>query len=71
MLEILTGEKMETRKSLKQTLMDRDEITADEADELIRECRDEMYRRLDMGEMPDDILEEYFGLEPDWLDELI
>lgn len=59
------------RKSLKQTLMDRDGITSNEADMLIAECREELMNRLADGDMPDDILEEFFELEPDWLDELL
>jgi len=59
------------RKPLKETLMERDGITAEEASELIGMCKQDLYQRLEDGEMPYDILEEYFGLEPDWLDELL
>ena len=61
-------------KSLKQTLMDRDGIDETEADQLIKECRDDLYERLGSGESFTecyDICEEYFGLEPDYLMELI
>lgn len=56
---------------LKKILMERDGLTSDEADEQIRECKAEMNERLANGEMPDDILEEYFGLEPDYLFDLL
>jgi hypothetical protein len=54
--------------TLKEVLMKRDGLSSDEADELIQEASDEFYARLDEGEMPFDICEEYFGLEPDYLE---
>lgn len=59
------------RKSIKQTLIERDHITAKEATEQIKMARADLYERLDSGEMPYDICEEWFDLEPDYLDELI
>lgn len=59
------------RQTIKQVLMKRDEISAQEADNLIEEAKDELQYRLAQGEMPYDICEEYFGLEPDYIDELI
>lgn len=56
---------------LKKVLMQRDGLTSEEADRQITECRDEMNERLANGEMPDDILEEHFGLEPDYLMDLL
>ena len=58
-------------KSIKEVIMDRDGLTSDEADELIAEATKNMYNRLEQGEMPHDICEEWFGLEPDYLDQLI
>jgi len=58
-------------QSLKQTLMDRDNLTAEEADEQIAEAREEMLTRLEEGDMPFDICEEYFGLEPDYIMDLM
>ena len=58
------------RKSLIETLMERDDMTREEAVEIVNECRAELHERLANGEMPYYILEEWFGLEPDWLDEL-
>ena len=60
-------------KSIKQTLMDRDGITADHADELIAEAREDLEQLLDDGDMENayDICADHFGLEPDYLYELI
>ena len=57
-------------KSIKQILMDRDGLTAKEADDLIAEANEDFQDRLTEGEMPFNICEEYFGLEPDYLEEL-
>ena len=56
---------------LTKTLMERDDLTREEAEEQISDCREELYQRLEEGEMPYDICEEYFGLEPDYLMDLI
>lgn len=58
-------------KTIKQILMERDGMTASEANEAIQACKDELEERLAEGDMPYDICEEHFGLEPDYLDELI
>jgi len=58
-------------ETIKQVLMNRDGMSASEADELITEARANMYERLANGEMPEDICEEWFGLEPDYIFELI
>ena len=60
-------------KSIKQTLIDRDDITADHADELIAEARTELRQLLDDGDFAqaDEICSTHFGLEPDYLMELI
>jgi len=57
--------------SLKSVLMRRDDLTEEEAEDLIQEARDDMNERLANGEMPYDICEEWFGLEPDYLFDLI
>lgn len=59
------------RKSIKDILMERDGMSAKEADAEIEACRDAFNERLADGEMPDDICGEWFGLEPDYIDELI
>ena len=60
-------------KSIKQTLMDRDGITADHADELIAEAREDLEQLLDDEDMENayEICADHFGLEPDYLYELI
>jgi len=58
-------------RTIKQILMDRDGITAQAADDLITDAKEDLFRRLNNGEMPDDICEEWFGLEPDYIFELI
>lgn len=50
--------------SLKQTIMERDGLSSTEAVDDLRE-------RLAVGEDADDICEEYFGLEPDFIMDLI
>lgn len=57
--------------SIKQVLMERDGMTGEEAEELIAEARKDLRQRLEDGEMPDDICEEWFGLEPDYIMELM
>lgn len=56
------------RKSLLRTLMERDGLSRSEARELILEARE---RVLSGGEDPEDILLEEFGLEPDYLFDLL
>jgi len=58
-------------KSIKQILMERDEMTSKDADDLISDCQRDLMDRLAVGEMPDDICSEWFGLEPDYVMELI
>ena len=58
-------------RSLKQVLMERDEMSSEEADAEIAACTKDLHERLDDGEMPFDICAEWFGLEPDYLDELM
>lgn len=54
--------------SLKQVLMERDELTSKEADELIAEARRMI---LEDGENPEEVLYEEFGLEPDYIFDLL
>ena len=51
--------------------MERDGLEKDEAQEIINDCKQELYARLENGEMPYDICAEFFGLEPDYLDQLL
>lgn len=57
--------------SIKKVLMERDGMSESEADELIKDAKADMFDRLADGEMPDDICEEWFGLEPDYIMDLM
>ncbi len=59
------------RETIEEILMRRDGLSLVEAKELVEEARTELHRRIDEGEMPYDICQEYFGLEPDWLEDLL
>jgi hypothetical protein len=58
-------------ETIKQVLMRRDKMTAAEADSLIADAKADLNERLANGEMPEDICEEWFGLEPDYIMELL
>ena len=60
-------------KSIKETIMRRDNITSDEADALIQEATEQLQEYIENDDFfgAEDICNEYFGLEPDYLDELI
>ena len=53
---------------LKQVLMDRDGLTEEEAEQEISDARDLVF---DLGMDPSDVLLEEFGLEPDYIFDLI
>ncbi len=60
--------------SIRQVLMERDGMSEEEAEALIEEARNDLLERLNAGDPymdAEDICEEYFGLEPDYLLELI
>jgi len=54
-------------KSLKQVLIDRDGYTSEEADELINEAKQLVLE----GEDPEEVLYEEFGLEPDYIFDIL
>lgn len=56
---------------IKEILMERDGMTKDEAEKIIEEAREDLNERLTNGEMPHDICGEWFGLEPDYIFDLI
>lgn len=60
-------------KTIKQILIERDGMTAEEADELIAQARAQLEEYLEEGDFAgyENICEEFFGLEPDFLDELL
>ena len=53
--------------------MKRDGMTYEEADNLIDEAREALQNYLDEGDFfgAENVCEEFFGLEPDYLDELM
>ncbi len=59
--------------SLKKVLMDRDDMTEKETDEAIQEAKDLMNEYLENDDMCSafDVCEEMFGLEPDYLEDLL
>jgi len=52
-------------------LIKRDGYTREEAEREVEVAREELMARIGDGEMPFDFCEEWFGLEPDYLEELI
>jgi hypothetical protein len=58
-------------KTIKQILMERDGLSEKDAERTIDNCRDELLDRLSLGQLPFDICEEWFGLEPDYIDEIL
>jgi hypothetical protein len=59
--------------SIKQILMQRDGLSAEEAEELIDDARDDMNYMLENGDIDGayNVCQDHFGLEPDYLDELM
>lgn len=59
-------------ESIKMILMRRDGMTDFEADELIEEAKEAFFDYLNNGEqdLAENVCEEYFNLEPDYLDQL-
>lgn len=49
-------------ESIVSVLMRRDGLTEEEAEQLVREAKQDMHSRLAEGEMPFDLCEEWFGL---------
>jgi len=58
---------------IREILMERDDMTESAADELIEEAREAMQEYLSNDDQDSayNVCEEYFGLEPDYLDELL
>ncbi len=54
-------------ESLREVLMRRDELSAEEADEMIEYARS----RVDDGEDSEEVLKDEFGLEPDYVWDLV
>jgi len=60
-------------ETIKQIIMRRDCLTSNDADNIIEDARKALWDYLDDGdeESAYNICQEYFGLEPDYLDEFI
>ena len=58
-------------ETIKQVLMRRDNMSEEAAEELILQAKDDLDERLINGETPDNICEEWFGLEPDYIFDLL
>ena len=60
-------------KKIKEILIKRDNMTPEAADELIEEAREDFHAYLAEGDLEaaENICEEYFGFEPDYIDEFI
>ena len=60
------------KESIKQVLMKRDNLTEKEAEKAIDEARKDLYEKIRKGDMSaHDICQDHFGLEPDYLLELL
>lgn len=57
--------------TLKEVLMERDGLTEKEAQEEIKEAHDDLMIRLEKGKAYYNMCEERFGLEPDYLEDLL
>ena len=57
-------------RTIREILIHRDKMTPAEADKLISMVKEDLYDRLKKGETPENICAEWFGLEPDYLEEL-
>ena len=58
-------------RSILEILMNRDGMTREDAQDLINEAKEDLNQRLAAGEIPEDICEEWFGLEPDYIFDLV
>lgn len=60
-------------ESIKEVLMRRDNMTAEDADKAIAEAKADLENRIENGYIMSafDICEEYFGLEEDYMHELM
>ena len=58
---------------IEKILMDRDGLSKREARERVEECREAVFAALDDGDdwEVDDIMLDYLGLEPDYIDEIL
>ena len=59
------------RETIADILVRRDGMERADAEQEVKDCKADLECRLANGEMPYDICEEWFGLEPDYLDEIL
>ena len=57
--------------TLKQIIMRDEGLTSDQADKRLEQARRDIMERIECGELSFDFMEEEFGLEPDYLDDLL
>lgn len=67
MLQLTEGLKMNTTNKIVSILMERDGMERGEAENLFWYAR----AAVEDGQNPKEILEDWFGLEPDYLDDLL
>lgn len=58
-------------KTIKEVLMRRDDMSESQALDLIEEAKEDLHERLEDGDLPLEICREWFGLEEDYLMDLI
>jgi hypothetical protein len=70
---IKQGEMIMPKETIKEILIRRDSMTIKDADDLIKEAKDAFHEMLLHGETEEayDICQDYFGLEPDYIWELM
>lgn len=57
--------------SIQEILMKRDGLSQEEADDLVKDAQEDLWDCLETGKNTDYLCQEWFGLEPDYLLELI
>jgi len=62
---------MARMSDLKKVLMSRDNMTSKQADDRISQAADDLMQRLGEGDLCYDFCSEEFGLEPDYLMDLV
>ena len=58
-------------QTIKEVLMKRDGLTGKQAQTLIDQAREELSELLDAGEIPQDFCLEWFGLEDDYIFDIL
>ena len=57
--------------SIRKVLRERDGLTAEEAQERFLQAKEDLMKRIGEDDVPMDFCAEEFGLEPDYLDDLL